>query len=152
MKSINLCWKCKSPHLYTPKHVGSVRMRTSNFYLVCARNRYDFQSFLNLFSINHNNAKFVNSPRQLLGVHQGATVFCVNDYERHHDYDSIYKMILSRQLIIVKVDNMGMRTITEERLKELEAAEKKLSALEANGVDNWEWYSEAMRGLSDYDD
>lgn len=35
-------------------------------------------------------------------------------------------------------------TITAERLEELEAAEKRLSALEAAGVDNWSGYDHAM--------
>jgi tRNA A37 N6-isopentenylltransferase MiaA len=35
--------------------------------------------------------------------------------------------------------------ITEKRLKELERAEAKLYALEAGGVDNWEWYSESLK-------
>lgn len=35
--------------------------------------------------------------------------------------------------------------ITERRLKELERAAAKLAALEAGGVDNWEWYSESLK-------
>jgi len=34
--------------------------------------------------------------------------------------------------------------ISNKRLRELEIAEKKLQALEAGGVDNWEWYGEAI--------
>ena len=34
--------------------------------------------------------------------------------------------------------------ITIERLKELERSEQKLNALEIGGVDNWEFYGEAM--------
>lgn len=37
-----------------------------------------------------------------------------------------------------------MVEITEQRLAELERSEKKLAALEAGGVDNWEWYSESL--------
>ncbi len=37
--------------------------------------------------------------------------------------------------------------ITKERLLELEKAEAKLTALENGGVDNWEWYGEAMDAL-----
>ena len=44
-----------------------------------------------------------------------------------------------------------MPEITEERLEELLAAEEKLSALEAYGVDNWEWYGDAMESLSEFD-
>lgn len=35
--------------------------------------------------------------------------------------------------------------IDEKRLKQLERAYGKLQALEAGGVDNWEWYSESLR-------
>tara|TARA_R110000751_G_scaffold8874_3_gene34420 strand:+ start:5907 stop:6197 length:291 start_codon:yes stop_codon:yes gene_type:complete len=35
--------------------------------------------------------------------------------------------------------------ITKERLQELEQSEAKLNALEIGGVDNWEWYGEAMQ-------
>jgi hypothetical protein len=43
-------------------------------------------------------------------------------------------------------------TIAADRLVELEAAEAKLSALEAAGVDNWEGYSHAMQILREEDD
>ena len=39
---------------------------------------------------------------------------------------------------------MSKVQIDAKRLAELEKAERKLSALEAGGVDNWEWYSESM--------
>jgi len=35
--------------------------------------------------------------------------------------------------------------LTPERIKELERAEAKLNALEAGGVDNWEWYGESLK-------
>lgn len=35
--------------------------------------------------------------------------------------------------------------ISAKRLKELERAQAKLNALEAGGVDNWEWYSESLK-------
>lgn len=35
-------------------------------------------------------------------------------------------------------------TIDSKRLRELEKAEAKLNALENGGVDNWEWYDQAM--------
>ena len=35
--------------------------------------------------------------------------------------------------------------ISEKRLKELERAASKLQALEAGGVDNWEWYCESLK-------
>ena len=34
--------------------------------------------------------------------------------------------------------------ISNKRLRELEIAERKLQALEAGGVDSWEWYGEAI--------
>lgn len=37
-----------------------------------------------------------------------------------------------------------MIQLTEARIKELLKAERKLNALEAGGVDNWEWYSESL--------
>ena len=35
--------------------------------------------------------------------------------------------------------------VPEKRLKELERAEAKLAALEAGGVDSWEWYGESLK-------
>lgn len=40
-------------------------------------------------------------------------------------------------------------TIDKKRLKELEKAEAKLNALENGGVDNWEWYDQAMTSYND---
>ena len=37
--------------------------------------------------------------------------------------------------------------ITREKLKKLEKAQEKLQALEGGGVDNWEFYGEAMDTL-----
>ena len=34
--------------------------------------------------------------------------------------------------------------ISNKRLRELELAERKLQALENGGVDNWEWYDQAL--------
>ncbi len=44
--------------------------------------------------------------------------------------------------------------ISAKRLKELERAQAKLQALENGGVDNWEWYHDALKdaGLLDGDD
>lgn len=39
---------------------------------------------------------------------------------------------------------MSKIQVDAKRLAKLEKAERKLSALEAGGVDNWEWYSESM--------
>ena len=41
-----------------------------------------------------------------------------------------------------------MREITEKRLRELEDSEAQLRALEAGGVDNWEWYGESMKSYN----
>ena len=38
-----------------------------------------------------------------------------------------------------------MVNITEQRLAQLEDIEAKMNALERGGVDNWEWYSEALK-------
>ena len=35
--------------------------------------------------------------------------------------------------------------MSEKRMKELLRAEAKLNALEAGGVDNWEWYGESLK-------
>ncbi|UEP18968.1 hypothetical protein [Klebsiella phage vB_Kp_IME531] len=49
---------------------------------------------------------------------------------------------------------MSNVTISEARLKYLESRDEILSALEAGGVDNWEWYSESLQeaGLLDDDE
>lgn len=44
-----------------------------------------------------------------------------------------------------------MITITRKKYDSLMADRKLLRALEAGGVDNWEWYGEATRGLFDDD-
>jgi len=36
--------------------------------------------------------------------------------------------------------------LSKQRIAELERAEEKLAALEAGGVDNWEWYGESLKG------
>ena len=40
-------------------------------------------------------------------------------------------------------------TISLSRYEELLAAERKLDALEAHGVDNWEWYGDAMQSMEE---
>ena len=51
--------------------------------------------------------------------------------------------VLRIGLILIKeVIKMGY---SAQRLKELERAEAKLNALEAGGVDNWEWYGESLK-------
>jgi len=45
--------------------------------------------------------------------------------------------------------------INEQRIKELERAEAKLHALEAGGVDNWDFYDESLaewRGENEHDE
>lgn len=41
--------------------------------------------------------------------------------------------------------------IDQARYDELIKAEKKLRALEGHGVDNWEWYDDAMEELENDD-
>jgi len=45
-------------------------------------------------------------------------------------------------------------TISVEHYEELLRAQKRLSALESGGVDNWEWYHESLKegGCLDDDD
>jgi hypothetical protein len=43
-------------------------------------------------------------------------------------------------------------TITKARYGELLLAERTLNALETAGVDNWEWYGDALRDAGLYDD
>lgn len=40
---------------------------------------------------------------------------------------------------------MSNVTITLKQLKEFERSQAKLNALEAGGVDNWEWYDESLK-------
>jgi hypothetical protein len=42
------------------------------------------------------------------------------------------------------LNNLGM---SSKRIQELLNAERKLNALEAGGVDNWEWYGEALEAI-----
>jgi hypothetical protein len=42
------------------------------------------------------------------------------------------------------LNNLGM---SSKRMQELLNAERKLNALEAGGVDNWEWYDEALESI-----
>ena len=58
------------------------------------------------------------------------------------------------------MDNTNGQTLADEELiqitkKEYEALKydsRKLSALEAGGVDNWVWYSESLKGLDEFED
>lgn len=43
-------------------------------------------------------------------------------------------------------------TVSSQRLKELEAAERKLNALEQAGVDNWDGYDFAMEIIKHYEE
>lgn len=40
---------------------------------------------------------------------------------------------------------MGEVKISAKRLQQLERSQRILDALEAGGVDNWEWYSESLK-------
>ena len=44
---------------------------------------------------------------------------------------------------------MHVITLSLNEYLELVEADQKLSALEAYGVDNWEWYDEAMKSLEE---
>lgn len=70
-------------------------------------------------------------------------------------YDAVYKSV--RRDVQSKVDNwlntmsgFGVKiqgsnhTISKEEYEELLERDRKLSALEAGGVDNWEWYGESL--------
>ena len=45
-----------------------------------------------------------------------------------------------------------MVEISEERLADLERTERKMEALEAGGVDNWEWYGESLKDFWEEED
>lgn len=51
----------------------------------------------------------------------------------------------------VKVEGFDT-TISKKEYEELLDRDKKLSALEAGGVDNWEWYSESLSQYYDDED
>lgn len=48
-------------------------------------------------------------------------------------------------------NNSDTVTISTAEYNQLVKDSKKLSALEAGGVDNWEWYDEAMSSINDED-
>jgi hypothetical protein len=43
-------------------------------------------------------------------------------------------------------------TISTKAYKKLKLASRKLAALEAGGVDNWDWYSESLEAAGLFDD
>lgn len=45
---------------------------------------------------------------------------------------------------MVRGDKMSKVEISSERLDELEDKEARLDALDAGGVDDWEWYGESL--------
>lgn len=45
-----------------------------------------------------------------------------------------------------------MKQLTEARYNELLKAEAILNALYAAGVDNWEWYGDALKDIEDDED
>jgi|GEM_PF-3326977 len=49
--------------------------------------------------------------------------------------------------VIDTADGGKLVTITKEAHERLLRQSEKLSALEAGGVDNWEWYYESLRGF-----
>ena len=46
----------------------------------------------------------------------------------------------------------GLALVPEEEFREMEKRIAILDALEAGGVDNWEWYGESLKGLLDEDE
>lgn len=50
------------------------------------------------------------------------------------------------------MDKEEMVTITKKRLAELKLYEAKFIALENAGVDNWDWYDDAMKPFREDDD
>lgn len=48
--------------------------------------------------------------------------------------------------------NESTISITQERYESLLRSERVLDALEAGGVDNWEWYYESLQNAGVYDD
>lgn len=53
---------------------------------------------------------------------------------------------------LIKEDEMKLYVLTEEELKNLLYAREKLNTLECSGVDNWEWYGDAIQESECYDD
>lgn len=49
-------------------------------------------------------------------------------------------------------DNVEMVTITKEEYRDLQRAQAKLEALEVAGVDNWEWYGDALEDMRDIEE
>ena len=49
--------------------------------------------------------------------------------------------------MVAPESNMGFTTVSDERYKELLKAERKLDLLEAHGVDNWQFYDDAMHEI-----
>lgn len=65
--------------------------------------------------------------------------------------NSISKMVDSITGNNVKIKNAGTE-ISKEEYESLVQRDRKLTALENGGVDNWEWYGEALSSLDDEDD
>jgi hypothetical protein len=49
----------------------------------------------------------------------------------------------------VLVDEQDCMIITKEEYEQLQHSARKLTALENAGVDNWEWYGDAMEALEE---
>ena len=52
---------------------------------------------------------------------------------------------IKKILVIGNNKKVNKMNISEKRLKELERTEAKMNALEAGGVDSWEWYGESLK-------
>lgn len=69
--------------------------------------------------------------------------------------DTYFKMAADQDDENLKLVLNTAGTVIQNLRQKLEKAEdrlKKLDALEANGVDNWEGYDEAMRSIADEDE
>ena len=59
----------------------------------------------------------------------------------------VYYRYINGDYYILKIEHEGdlkMTEISDERLAELEDKEARLDALDAGGVDNWEWYGDSL--------
>ena len=64
-----------------------------------------------------------------------------------HDWSCIDGFVIDNELSeeeLEKIQSKEYRVITEEEYQDLQDSELKLSCLEMGGVDNWNWYGEAM--------
>lgn len=73
------------------------------------------------------------------------------------EYERCCEELLSSPFLILQQEKKSMPkmvTLSEDRYKYLQRRDEELSALEAGGVDNWDWYHESLKnaGLLDEDE